>query len=149
MAQSSTQDRPSLSITRHYAVTPEKVWRAWTEPQALSRWFGPADTESVTRAELDVRVGGRYSIAFRTSDGEEHRVSGVYQEVVPHHRLSFTWAWQSTPERVSQVTIELEPTSGGCELRFRHDRFFDQQARDNHERGWTGAFAKLGAFLQS
>ena len=37
----------------------------------------------------------------------------------------------------------------GCELRFRHDRFFDQQARDNHERGWTGTFAKLDAFLLS
>ncbi|ROZ78330.1 SRPBCC domain-containing protein [Ramlibacter sp. WS9] len=148
MAQSPTQDRPSLSITRHYAVPPEKVWRAWTEPQALSRWFGPADTESVTSAELDVRVGGRYSIAFRTADGEEHRVSGVYQEVAPLRRLRFTWAWQSTPDRVSLVAIELEPKDGGCELRFRHDRFFDQQARDNHERGWTGTFIKLDAFLQ-
>jgi uncharacterized protein YndB with AHSA1/START domain len=148
MAQSPTQDRPSLSITRHYAVPPEKVWRAWTEPQALSRWFGPADTESVTSADLDVRVGGLYSIAFRTADGEEHRVSGVYQEVVPLRRLSFTWAWQSTPDRVSLVTVELEPKEGGCELRFRHDRFFDQQARDNHERGWAGTFTKLDAFLQ-
>jgi uncharacterized protein YndB with AHSA1/START domain len=149
MAQSPTQDRPSLSITRHYAVPPEKVWRAWTEPQALSRWFGPADTESVTSAELDVRVGGRYSIAFRTADGQEHRVSGTYQEVAPLRRLSFTWAWQSTPDRVSLVAIELEPKDGGCELRFRHDRFFDQQARDNHERGWTGTFVKLDAFLRS
>lgn len=149
MAQSPTQDRPSLSITRHYAVSPEKVWRAWTEPQALSRWFGPADTESVTSAELDVRVGGRYSIAFRTADGQEHRVSGTYQEVAPLRRLSFTWAWQSTPDRVSLVAIELEPKGGGCELRFRHDRFFDQQARDNHERGWTGTFVKLDAFLRS
>ena len=148
MAQSPTQDRPSLSITRHYAVAPEKVWRAWTEPQALSRWFGPADTESVTSADLDVRVGGHYSIAFRTADGEEHRVSGVYQEVVPLHRLSFTWAWQSTPDRVSLVAIELEPKDGGCELRFRHDRFFDQQARDNHERGWTGTFSKLDEYLR-
>jgi uncharacterized protein YndB with AHSA1/START domain len=148
MAQSPTQDRPSLSLTRHYAVRPEKVWRAWTEPQALSRWFGPADTESVTRAELDVRVGGRYFIGFRTTDGQEHGVSGVYQEVEAQRRLSFTWAWQSTPERVSRVTIELEPAGGGCELRFRHDRFFDQQARDNHERGWTGTLAKLDAFLQ-
>ena len=148
MAQSSTQDRPSLSITRHYAVAPEKVWRAWTEPQALSRWFGPADTESVTSADLDVRVGGHYSIAFRTADGEEHRVSGVYQEVVPQRRLSFTWTWQSTPDRVSLVAIELEPKDGGCELRFRHDRFFDQQARDNHERGWTGTFSKLDEYLR-
>jgi uncharacterized protein YndB with AHSA1/START domain len=148
MAQSPTQDRPSLSIVRHYAARPEKVWRAWTDPQALSRWFGPADTDAVTQAELDVRVGGHYSIAFRTTDGEGHRVSGIYQEVEPERRLSFTWAWQSTPERVSLVTIELEPAAGGCELRFRHDRFFDQQARDNHERGWTGTFAKLDAFLQ-
>jgi uncharacterized protein YndB with AHSA1/START domain len=149
MAQSPTQDRPSLSITRHYAVAPEKVWRAWTEPQALSRWFGPADTESVTSADMDVRVGGHYSIAFRTTDGEEHRVSGAYQEVVPLRRLSFTWAWQSTPDRISLVAIELEPKDGGCELRFRHDRFFDQQARDNHERGWTGTFTKLDAFLRT
>ena len=149
MAQSSTQDRPSLNITRHYAVHPEKVWRAWTEPQALSRWFGPADTQAVTRAELDVRVGGAWRIAFRTTDGQEHGVSGVYQQVEPPRRLSFTWAWQSTPERVSLVTIELEPVDGGCELRFRHDRFFDQQARDNHQRGWTGTFAKLDDFLQS
>jgi uncharacterized protein YndB with AHSA1/START domain len=147
MAQSSTQDRPSLVITRHYAVPPEKVWGAWTEPQALSRWFGPGEPGSVTRAELDVRVGGRYSVAFRTQDGEEHGVSGIYQEVVVNCRLSFTWAWQSTPDRVSLVTIELRPTAQGTELDFRHDRFFDQQARDNHERGWTATFAKLDEFL--
>ena len=147
MAQSSTQDRPSLSITRHYAVAPEKVWRAWTEPQALSRWFGPGEPGSVTRAELDVRKGGRYDIAFRTQDGEEHGVSGTYQEVVENRRLSFTWAWRTTPDRVSLVTIELRPTAQGTELDFRHDRFFDQQARDNHERGWTATFAKLDEFL--
>jgi uncharacterized protein YndB with AHSA1/START domain len=96
-----------------------------------------------------VRVGGRYAIGFRTADGEEHGVSGIYQEVEPLRRLSFTWAWQSTPERVSLVSIELVARDGGCELRFRHDRFFDQQARDNHERGWTGAFAKLDAFLRT
>jgi uncharacterized protein YndB with AHSA1/START domain len=147
MAQSSTQDRPSLSITRHYAVPPEKVWRAWTEPQALSRWFGPGEPGSVTRAELDVRVGGRYRISFRTQDGEEHAVSGTYQEVVENRRLSFTWAWQSTPLRVSLVTIELRLTAQGTELDFRHDRFFDQEARDNHERGWAATFAKLDEFL--
>jgi uncharacterized protein YndB with AHSA1/START domain len=147
MAQSTAQDRPSLGIVRRYPVAPEKVWRAWTEPQALSRWFGPGDADSVTHAELDVRVGGRYRIAFHTQDGEQHAVSGVYQEVVEHRRLSFTWAWQSTPDRVSLVTIELEPHAAGCELRFRHDRFFDQAARDGHERGWTATFTKLDRFL--
>jgi uncharacterized protein YndB with AHSA1/START domain len=147
MAQSSTQDKPSLRISRSYPVAPEKVWRAWTEPQALSRWFGPDNTDSVTRAELDVRVGGSYRIAFRTKDGEEHGVSGVYQEVVENRKLAFTWAWKSTPERVSLVTIELRPTAQGTEMDFRHDRFFDQAARENHERGWMATFAKLDRFV--
>ena len=149
MAQSSIEEKPSLGITRQYPVAPEEVWRAWTDPQALSRWFGPGEPDSVTLAELDVREDGRYRIAFHTPDGEQHEVSGNYEDVVENRRLSFTWAWQSTPERVSLVTIELRPTAQGCELNFRHDRFFDRQARDNHERGWTGTFAKLDDFLQA
>lgn len=149
MAQSPIESKPSLRITRRYPVAPEKVWRAWIDPQALSRWFGPGEPDSVTRAELDVRAGGRYRIAFRTQDGEEHEVSGEYQEVQANRRLSFTWAWKSTPERVSLVTLEMRPSGQGCELDFRHERLFDQEARDNHERGWTGTFAKLDDFLTS
>lgn len=145
---SSIQDKPSLRIVRRYPVAPEKVWRAWTDPQALSRWFGPGDTDSVSLAELDVREGGRYRIRFSTRDGEQHEVSGVYQEVVEHRRLSFSWAWKSTPDRVSRVTLSLKPVADGCELEFVHDRFVDQAARDNHERGWSGTFAKLDAFMQ-
>jgi uncharacterized protein YndB with AHSA1/START domain len=104
--------------------------------------------DSVTRAELDVRVGGRYHIAFRTTDGEEHDVSGVYEEVVEQRKLSFTWAWKSTPDRVSRVTIELHPTQQGTDLDFRHDRFFDEAASVSHRRGWTATFAKLDALLQ-
>jgi uncharacterized protein YndB with AHSA1/START domain len=51
------------------------------------QWFGP-DSGAVTRAELDLRVGGRYTIVFHTEDGEEHHVSGAYREVVPNERLS-------------------------------------------------------------
>jgi uncharacterized protein YndB with AHSA1/START domain len=148
MAQSNTiQEEPRLVITRHYPVAPEKVWRAWTDPQALSRWFGPGEMDSVTHAELDVRVGGRYRIAFRTGDGQQHDVSGEYQEVVPNRKLQFTWAWKSTPERVSLVTIELKPAADGCDMDFRHERFFDAPARDAHEQGWMGALAKLDRML--
>ena len=143
MAASPLQQEPELRIRRHYPVACEKVWRAWTEPQALSRWFGPGEEGSVTRAEMDVQAGGRYHIAFRTPDGEEHDVSGVYQEVVEHRKLVFSWAWKSTPGRVSRVTVELRPDGEGCELHFLHEKFFNQEARDNHLRGWTATFAKL------
>ena len=147
MAQGPIQQNAELRLTRVYPVAAEKVWRAWTDPQALSRWFGPADTEAVTQAQLDVREGGTYSIRFRTADGQEHGVGGVYQEVEPGRKLVFSWAWQSTPERVSRVTVLLRPVEGGTELDFRHDRFFNDEARVNHARGWTGTFAKLDAWL--
>jgi uncharacterized protein YndB with AHSA1/START domain len=146
MAESPLEQKPQLRIVRRYPVAREKVWQAWTEPQALSRWFGPGPADSVTLAELDVREGGSYRIAF-ASGGERHEVGGVYQVVRPHERLVFSWAWHTTPERVSRISLALREVEGGTELEFVQDRFFDRQARDNHARGWTGTFAKLDALL--
>ena len=83
-------------------------------------------------AETDVRVGGRYRIIMRTSDGEEHDVSGVYREVVPNEKLVFTWAWRSTPERESLVTVALKSDGDGTLLTLTHEQFFDEPARDRH-----------------
>jgi uncharacterized protein YndB with AHSA1/START domain len=135
-----------LRICRIYAVAPEKVWRAWTDPQALSRWFGPGERDSVTSAELDVRVGGRYRIAFLAPDGVEHVAAGVYQEVVENRRLVFSWTRQGMPELESQVTIELRPVPAGTELNFLHE-FPDAATREDHRRGWLPTFAKLEAFI--
>jgi uncharacterized protein YndB with AHSA1/START domain len=98
---------------------------------------------------MDVRPGGRYTIAFKTPDGEDNRVSGQYEDVALHRRLSFTWAWQSTPDRVSFVTVELVPDGAGTEMRFRHDRFFDRTAFENHSRGWAATLAKFDAWVMA
>ena len=132
-----------LRLQRRFPVAPEKVWRAWTEPEALSRWFGPGDFDSVVVADIDLRVGGRYHIGFHTQDGERHDVSGAYEAVEPPHRLVFSWAWRSTPERVSRVTVTLRPDGDGTALDFLHERFFDEAAQAGHRRGWTETLDKL------
>lgn len=147
--ETATGEKPELRLTRRYPVAAEKVWRAWTDPQALSAWFGPGEMNSVTQADVDLRPGGRYCIAFRTPDGEEHRVSGVYEVVEPPRRLVFSWAWQSTPERVSRVSVLLVPVPEGTELQFLHERFYDVAARDGHRHGWTATFEKLAAWITS
>jgi uncharacterized protein YndB with AHSA1/START domain len=91
-------------------------------------------------------VGGRFRKVMRSQDGEEHDVRGVYREVVPDRKLVFTWAWRSTPERESLVTLELAPDADGTLLTLRHEQFFDEAARDNHRRGWTAALDKLEAY---
>jgi uncharacterized protein YndB with AHSA1/START domain len=115
----------------------------------MKQWIGPADTGEVLATELDVRVGGRYHIAFTTADGERHDVSGIYQEVDAPRKLSFTWAWKSTPERESLVTIALFAENGGTRMEFVHERFFDAAARDGHQRGWTGSLEKLQRHLEA
>ena len=98
-------------------------------------------------ADLDVRAGGHYRIAFNTTDGEHHQVGGTYRDVQPFRKLVFTWAWRSTPERESLVTLLFEPEGTGTHLVFRHERFFDDAAREGHARGWAGAFSKLDRYL--
>lgn len=143
MESNKTQERPAVNISRHYKATPEKVWRAWTDPQALARWFGPDPAGVVTVADLDVRVGGRYHIRFGVPGGEVHDVSGIYEAVELHHKLVFSWSWKSTPERVSLVTVTLKASGPGTDLSFMHERFYDRAARDGHNQGWAGTFAKL------
>jgi uncharacterized protein YndB with AHSA1/START domain len=142
-------EKPSLNLQRHYPVAPEKVWRAWTDPEALKRWWGPGGPEAVSVAQLDVRVGGRFRIVFGGPQGNEHEVQGVYKEVVANRKLVFTWTWpRTTPERESLVTILFKPDGGGTELDFVHSQHFDESVRDGHQRGWSEAFVKLERFLQ-
>jgi uncharacterized protein YndB with AHSA1/START domain len=136
--------RPSLMLRRRIAAAPARVFAAWTGPEQLARWWGPAGT-ILKRADLDVRPGGRFSIRFATPDGEEHGVGGGYLEVVPTERLVFDWAWQSTPERVSLVTLRLSPDGDGTLLTLAHEQFFDEAARDGHARGWTVCLDRLVA----
>jgi uncharacterized protein YndB with AHSA1/START domain len=150
MEQANLETKPSLSLRRHYPVAPEKVWRAWTDPEALKRWWGPGGQDPVSLAELDVRVGGRFRIVFGGPQGREHECAGIYKEVVPSRKLVFTWCWpNSTPERVSLVTVLFKAAGGGTDFEFLHEKFFDEAARDGHNRGWSESFAKLEQYLRS
>ena len=138
--------KPSLTLRRHLKAPPSVVYAAWTDAGQLARWFGPAESE-VLRVEADAKVGGSFRVDMRTSDGERHEVSGMYREVRPDERLVFTWAWRSTPERQSVVTVALKPEEQGTVLTLTHDQFFDETARDRHRSGWTGALDSLERYL--
>ena len=139
--------RPSLTLTRRFSAAPEKVYAAWADPQRLVQWFGPGSVEEGSvKADIDLRVGGRYRISFR-ANGNYNEVAGVYREVVPNQKLVFSWAWHSTPERESLVTISIRPEGSGTLLVFNHAQFVDEQARDNHQRGWTDLLGKLETYL--
>ncbi len=137
---------PSLTLKRRLKAPPASVYAAWTDPEKILKWFGPEEIETL-RAQADVRVGGSFRIVMRSPDGEEHDVSGIYREVVPNEKLVFTWAWRSTPERESLVTVLIKPDGEGSLLTLIHEQFFDEAARDRHREGWSGCLDKLERYL--
>jgi len=138
---------PALRLHRHYDATPEEVWRAWTQPEEMRRWWGPGNNDLVHLAEADVRVGGRFRVAVTSDSDEALEVSGVYSEVVPNRKLVFTWAAKSAPEQESKVAVTFEPSGGGTDLTLLHEQFPDSGVRDAHEEGWSNALAKIDAVL--
>jgi uncharacterized protein YndB with AHSA1/START domain len=147
VADAGPVTRPSLTLKRRLNAPPAKVYAAWTNPQKMTRWFGPANARiGSVQADIDARIGGRFRISFSTDD-EYYEAGGVYREVVPNQKLVFSWAWHSTPERESQVTISLKPDGDGTLLTLHHEQFFDSAARDGHERGWTGMLDNLEKYI--
>ena len=139
--------KPGLILRRHIKAAPAKVYAAWTDPEKIIQWFGRSDAKPGSlQAEIDARVGGRFRVSFNT-EGEYYEVGGVYREVVPNQSLVFSWAWHSTPERESLVTVSLKADGDGTLLTLHHEQLFDQAARDGHERGWTGMLDNLEKHL--
>ena len=139
--------KPSLVLKRRLKAAPEKVYEAWTKPEQMTRWWGVTGNPKPAIAETDLRVGGRFRVQYWGANDEHHSVSGTYREVVPNRKLAFSWAWQSTPERESMVTIELNPVTDGTMLTLTHEQFFNEKARDDHSVGWGMALDRLEALL--
>jgi uncharacterized protein YndB with AHSA1/START domain len=140
--------QPSLTLKRRLNARPEKVYAAWTDPEKIARWFGPSQViAGSVQAEIDLRSGGHYRIAFDMMDGRHNQVGGVYRDVVPNQKLVFSLAWHTTPERESLVTLALKPDGDGTLLTLHHEQLFDEAARDGHESGWIGTLDKLEKFI--
>lgn len=147
MTTATLTENPKLRLARHYPVTPEKVWRAWTEPKQIARWFNPSGQHEVILAEADVRVGGAWRITLRGPTGEEHGASGVYREVAPQRKLVFSWMGACAGDAESVVTLTFAQAGGGTDLVLLHERFADEEARDKHESGWNGCLVSLEDYL--
>ncbi len=140
---------PFLTMTRRLKASPAAAFAAWTDAEKLKRWWGPT-THTCPYAELDVRPGGAWRTCMVGPDGTEHWVSGVYETVEAPSRLAFTWAWDQadgSQGNISLVELHFVEIDGETEMRFRHSRFQDAEARDNHNMGWTSSFEDLDRFF--
>jgi len=149
MAEPQTKADTTLRLRRTFAAPRETVFRAWTSPEAITRWWIPFEGFGVPAAEVDLRAGGRYRIAMRNAAGEVFHLGGVYRDVVAPERLVYTWRWELPSMDVgeTEVTVEFRDLGESTEVLLTHALFPTVEARDNHRQGWIGTLDHLGKIL--
>jgi uncharacterized protein YndB with AHSA1/START domain len=85
-----------ILITREFDAPRHLVWKAWTTPELVKRWWSGRRGE-MKLAEIDLRVGGRWRYVMTTNDGSEIAFNGEYQEIVENERLVHTEVFEAMP----------------------------------------------------
>ena len=107
-----------ILITREFDAPKHLVYRAWTTPELVKRWWH-ANRGEVTLAEIDLRVGGRWRYVSRSDDGLEVAFHGEYREIVPNERLVTTEVYEGIPdadEHAALDTLTLTESDGRTTL---------------------------------
>ena len=107
----------TVRLHRILATTPDKVYRAFLEPDAMAKWL-PPNGFTCTVYHADAKVGGTYRMSFRNfTTGNGHSFGGTYVELVPNERLRYTDKFEdpNLPGDI-QVTVTLRPVPVGTEL---------------------------------
>jgi uncharacterized protein YndB with AHSA1/START domain len=144
MAKPKPDDALVLRQSRTFRASRERIFRAFTDPEQLAKWWGPKGF-TVPQCTLEAHQGGTWRTVMRSPEGQDHIVSGVYREITPPERLVFTWAWETEGERGHEtvVTIELLEVSGGTRLDLTHEVFETEDGRNQHRDGWGGCLDSL------
>jgi uncharacterized protein YndB with AHSA1/START domain len=145
-------DREVLG-SRLLDAPPDIVYQAYTDPEAIAQWWGPA-RYTTTVDKLDVRPGGAWRFIQRAADGGEHIFSGVFREVVPSKRLVFTFNYEALPGHEAVETILLEPADGGRttvtdNLLFQNREDRDGMIQSGMEEGAAESIERLAALLKT
>ncbi len=151
------KNKKELIITRIFDAPRERIWKAWTEPERLKKWWGPKIFTAPV-IKNDLRVGGRYLYCMRGPDGKDYWSTGVYREIVHMERIVVTDSFADEKGNVVpashygligdwplelQVTVTFEEIGGKTKMILRHEGIPEGPMRDLTQTGWSESFDKL------
>lgn len=159
----NAQTAPDMTITRIFDAPRELVWKAWSDPEHLRRWWGPEHFTAPT-CKVDFRVGGTYHFCMRSPEGQDFWSTGQYQEITPIERIVFTDSFADEFGNVVAptyygmgddfpselvVTVTFEALAGKTRMTMHHAGIPAGEHREAAQLGWNQSFDKLAASLAS
>ena len=139
----------TVRLHRVLATSPEKVYRAFIEADALAKWL-PPNGFACTVHQLDATVGGTFRMSFRNfTAGNSHSFGGEYIELVPHERLRYTDKFDdpNLPGQI-QVTVTLRKASLGTELNIVQEGLPDAIPLEACYLGWQESLRNLAKLVE-
>jgi uncharacterized protein YndB with AHSA1/START domain len=138
----------TLEMKRVLPVAPSVVFRAFSDPTELGKWWGP-EGFTIPSVDFDPRVGGTYRIEMEPPGGDPFHLVGEFREVDPPARLAFTFVWEpADPDDVETlVGLSFRDLDGSTEVAFTQGSFKTEERRALHRDGWTDSFDKLERHL--
>jgi len=146
-----------LIIERIFDAPRQQVWKAWTDPEQVKRWWGPKDF-TAPFAELDLRVGGKYLFLMRSPEGKDYWSTGTYREIVPMEKIVATDSFSDEKGNVVPasnygmtgdwpleliVTVTFEDQDKKTKMTLNHVGFPPGEPREMAYEGWNQSFDKL------
>jgi len=150
-----------LIITRTFDAPPGLVWKAWTDPALMGRWWGPKGFTAPV-IKIDLRVGGKYLYCMRSAEGQDIWSTGVFREIVPYRKIVATDSFADEKGNVVMAshygmtgewpaeliaTETFEEVKGKTRLSLRHEGFPSAGIREMAREGWSESFDKLDIVL--
>jgi uncharacterized protein YndB with AHSA1/START domain len=138
-----------LVVTRIIDAPRERVFRAWTEPAQVARWWGPQGFVT-THCEMDIRPGGAFRCCMRSPAGTDHWKRGVYREIAAPERIVFTFAWEDAngdPGHELLTTVTFVDLGGRTRLTLHQAVFETVERRDDHRGGWASCFERFSEYM--
>lgn len=139
----------TVKLHRVLTAKPEKVFRAFIEPDAIASWLPPYGFLCTVHA-LDATVGGQHRMSFRNfTTGTSHAFGGTYKEIVPGERLVYTDSFDdpNLPGEMT-VTVDLSPVSVGTEIRIEQSGIPDLIPAEACYLGWQESLRKLAKLVE-
>lgn len=154
-ATSKSDGRLDLVLTRVVDVPRPLIWKAWTQPEHLKKWFAPVPW-TIVDCEIDLRPGGIFRFVMRSPEGQEFPNVGCYLEVVKHERIVWTDAlgpgYRPSTKPFFTAILTLEDAAGGTRYTARalHKDDADRQkhADMGFDKGWSQVLDQLVEFAK-
>jgi len=150
-------DDATLILKRVLNAPPELAFKAWTSAEHIQQWMRPEPGMEVPLASMDLRVGGKYRIQMKKTDGEFFTAVGEFREVKAPERLVYTWDWEKDGSgaefgevegKTSLITVEFLKRGKQTEFVMTHTRFASVESRDSHAQGWDKIVESFAGFVE-